>query len=877
MPDERETNVVGAPVAGGLTSAEAAERRARQGPNSIAEPARPHVLFRVLAQLRDAMILLLLAAAVLTIALGDVTDTAVILFVVVLNTSVGVVQEVRAERALSELRKLSAPVARAVRDGVEVLVSSEDLVTGDVIKLEAGDVVPADADLIEAVSFQTDESRLTGESVPISKTSSPGSRRLLSGTVVTRGRGTAEVGLTGSASALGRIAGLLAATHPRPTPLQQRLAELSRVLAAAALALSGVVAAVGVMRGESLATMAITAVSLAVAAVPESLPAVVTLALALGAHRMAQRSALVRRLASVETLGAVSVLATDKTGTLTQNVMLAQHLWVAGQQYDVTGAGYVPVGSIRARGEHNGPALTRLLHDVVLCNDAELHERETPGSWSAIGDPTEAALLTLAAKAGVDVVGVRSSAPRVSEVPFDSTAKQMTTRHLRDRGLVLTVRKGAPESVLRPGELRLDEASAEMARQWADEMAANGFRVLAVADRSSSSDEALGSGSAFDLVGLVAIADPPRDDASAALARFRAAGIRLLLITGDHPGTARAIARRVGIVDGATRVIVGGELAETLASQPITSADVYARIRPEQKLDIVTAWQRRGDVVAMTGDGVNDAPALKAADIGVAMGAQGTEVARQAADLVLLDDNLSTITAAIEEGRRIYANVRRFLRYALSGGLAELVVMLVGPFIGLGVPLLPAQILWINMITHGIPGVALGAEPADPASMRQRPRPPTQSVLGGGLVPQIILTGGLIALVSCIAAWWTRSTSGPWQTVLFLVLGLAQLGVALALRQRRSGARRGHFLDLAVGGALALQLAAVYLSPLSRLLGTSSLTPGELAVSVAVAAIPGSVVWATDVLEPRAEPATHVLEGVGADKAPRRRGARPSR
>jgi Ca2+-transporting ATPase len=806
----------------------------------------------VLAQLRDPMIMLLLAAAVLAISLRDLTDTAVIAVVVVLNSAVGVVQELRAERALAALRGLSAPTARLLRDGRREIRPAADVVPGDVVLLEAGDIVPADGRLLEAHQLQADEAALTGESVPVDKDRSA---TVSAGTVVTRGRGMAVVTRTGLNSGLGRIAALLGKQKPRPTPLQRRLSSLGWVLATAALALSAVVVMSGLMRGRPLAEMVLTGVSLAVAAVPESLPAVVTLALALGAHRMARRAAVVRRLPAVETLGSVTVVAADKTGTLTEGRMTVERAWTpADGTFTFDGTGYQPTGTVRPE---PGQSLLDLLRDVVLCNDADLRPPDADHrDWWPVGDPMEAALLAAATKAGLDPATVRETYARRAEVPFDSATGRMTTVHATPLPYQrLVVCKGAPEVLLDTADLLEPGPEVQRAREESARLAMLGHRVIAVADqrtdepagRPADGSADLGAvvsavvgaiGPRLRLAGLVAISDPPRPIAASVVSAFKDAGIRLLMITGDHPQTARAVAARVGIDGADGEVVTGADLAAGLPSARAENVRVYARTRPEQKLDIVTAWQDRGHVVAMTGDGVNDAPALRRADIGVAMGRDGTDVAREAADLVLTDDNLHTVAAAIEEGRRIYTNVRTFLRYALAGGTAEVVVMLFGPLLGLAVPLLPAQILWVNMLTHGVPGVALGAEPADPSTMRMPPRSPHQFVLGGGLWRRIAWTGALIALVTLGVGWWSYRTGGAWQSATFLTLGLAQLGVALAVRRR--GPPR--FLDAAVASAVLLQLAGVYLAPVRALLGTQAVGPRELVVATLAALVPGLVV-----------------------------------
>jgi Ca2+-transporting ATPase len=826
----------------GLTDVEAAGKFAEHGPNAIASPKPPSPVFRVLAQLRDPMILLLLAAAVLTVTLHDLTDLAVILIVIVLNTTVGVVQELRAEHALAALNRLAAPQATVLRSGRTSAIAAADVVPGDLVLLDAGDIVPADLELSGAVRLQTDESALTGESVPVEKNTGD---ELFSGTVVTRGRGSGVVTRTGPDSALGRIAGLISSQRPRPTPLQLRLRSLSRILSIIALVLSGVVAVAGLLRGLPAADMLVTAVSLTVAAVPESLPAVVTLALAIGAHRMARRSAVVRRLPAVETLGSVTVVAADKTGTLTEGVMLAERIWTEHGEFIAGGHGYSPVGELLPLGAAEPPA--SLLRDLVLCNDADLRP---PGpdqpDWLPLGDPTEAALLTLAHRGATDPEPVRAAYPRIAEIPFDSTRKRMTTFHQMPGGEgELAVGKGAPEVMLDPAVTSYGDVAT--AQAVAAELSADGFRVLAIADRllppgTSRTEDGL------RLVGLVALTDPVRSNAAEVIAAFRHAGVDLLLITGDSPGTAQAVAERVGLhVDD---VITGADID---AGADPSRGRVFARIRPEQKLDIVRAWQHEGHVVAMTGDGVNDAPALRRADIGVAMGKDGTEVARQAADLILTNDDLGTVVAAIEEGRRIYANVRTFLRYALSGGLAEVLVMLIGPMLGLAAPLLPAQILWINMLTHGLPGVAIGAEPADPRAMRRGPRSPDEQILGAGLWQRVAWTGALITAVTLAAALWARSAGAPWQTMVYVVLGVAQLGVALALR-RPSGDRRLRFLDVAVAGALVAQVGPLLLPPLRDLLGLHPLSVVELAVAIGFAILPGLVVAIRRVRKARGQP-----------------------
>jgi P-type Ca2+ transporter type 2C len=825
----------------GLTCQEAAQALMEHGPNSLPDAPSRGVAARVLEQLRDPMILLLLAAGAVTAAVGDVTDTAVIAVVIILNTTIGVVQELRAERAITALRRMAAPAAKVRRDGAVTSIATAELVPGDSVLLDAGDIVPADGTLYEVHQLQLDESAMTGESLPVEKAVAD---ELQSGTVVTRGRAELVVTRTGADSGLGRVAELIAATPTRATPLQQRLTRLSKALVLGVLVLAACVLGLGLAQGEDPVRMLVVAVSLAVAAVPESLPAVVSVALALGAHRMAKRSAIVRRLPAVETLGSVTVIASDKTGTLTQNRMVAERVVTPAGRYTALGVGYAPEGDIMTTNggsvDKGAPDLQRLLRAAVLCNDARLVPATDDQDWTALGDPLEAAMLALAERGGQDTQQLRAQWRRVAERPFDSQRMRMTTLSVNDTGEWLVTSKGAPEVMLRG--LTDDEATLAAARSSAQQLASDGYRVIAVADRECE-EHPVDLEDGLRLAGLVAVADPPRDTAREVVAACRAAGIRLVLITGDHPATAGAIAERLGIREGFATVVEGREIDEGRLDAGIGDVGVFARTRPEQKVAVIEALHREGHVVAMTGDGVNDAPALRRADIGVAMGRGGTEVARQAAELVLADDDLRSVVAAVEEGRRIFANIRAFLGYALSGGLAEIVVMLAGPFLGLGIPLLPAQILWINMLTHGLPGVAFGGEPLDPEVMHQPSRPPRESVLGGGLAGRVGMIGSLIAVVSLVAGLWIAALDGPVQSAVFVTLGLAQLGVALALRApvaHRTIRQRG--VETAVALAVVLQLAGLYLSPLQGLLGTEPLAPATLVVLVLLALVPGVVV-----------------------------------
>ncbi|MGW3399864.1 cation-translocating P-type ATPase [Streptomyces hydrogenans] len=843
MTTPAEAETVRTSPATGLTPSEAARRLAADGPNEVAARRPVRLYNRVLAQLRDPLIMVLLGAVALTLAIGDHPDAIVIGLVVLVNTTVGVVQEVRADNAVAALSALSAPHARVRRDSTVRDVAAAEVVVGDVLVLGEGDIVAADARLVEASALLLDESMLTGESVPVDKDVEDA---LSAGTVVVRGRGVATVTATGPRSALGRIAALLD-DRREATPLQHRLAALGRILAAVTLALCVLVFALGLVRGLPPGTMAVTAISLAVAAVPESLPAVVTLALALGARRMAARHALVRRLPAVETLGSVSILATDKTGTLTEGRMVVQRVWTPEVCVGLTGVGYEPAGEVLIAGRPAAPdelaPVRELLRTTVLCNDATLRPPDAAGPtsrWTAVGDPMEAALLAAAAKTGCrPEQELRADLPRIGEAPFDSLRKRMTTLHEAAPGQVVVCLKGAPEAVLVPTVLSTDADTLARAGKAAADLAGEGYRVLAVASgvRGDVPEPVAAAESGLKLLGLVALSDPPKPHAARTLASCRAAGITPVLITGDHPATARAVAGSVGLTgetDGhTTRVVTGADVVAGRIPD-LTSVRVFARTDPEQKLDIVAAWRERGAVTAMTGDGVNDGPALHRADIGVAMGARGTEVARQAADLVLMDDELTTVVSAVEEGRRVYDNIRRFLVYGMAGGAAEILVMLAGPLLGLPLPLRAGQILWINLLTHGLTGVAMGAEPATPGTMRRPPRPPDQHILGDGAWQRLLILAAVVTAASLGAGLVAQALGLDWQSVLFLALLAAQLGVVLGLRARLF-TRKNLFLPVSVLASALLALAALYLPFLRTALDTDPLGGAGLALAAACA------------------------------------------
>jgi Ca2+-transporting ATPase len=782
---------------------------------------------RLLTTIREPLTLVLIAAATLTAISRDVADTIVIGLVIVVNTVIALRQELQADRETRALADLAPPHCQVVRDGRQRTVSSLDIVRGDLILFRQGDLVPADAALVTARDLSVDESALSGESMPVHKDDADGRPALLwAGTAVVAGRGTAVVTATGSASAVGRIAGQLN-TPPTRTPLERRMGQLSLALAVGVTAISTIVVILGLTRGEPFGTMLLTGVSLAVAAVPESLPLVVTITLAVAARRMASRHVLVRSLSAVETLGSVTLLATDKTGTLTRAEMAVSDVWLAPGRDD-----------------------EELWEAVSACNDATVTDApaaERTGSAGTgpahSGDPTEIALLRAAVRHGVEPSSIRAFWPRTAEVPFDRQRRSMTTTH-RQAATTWTVRKGAPEGMLSPAALVDPMETLTEAAARGTAMAAEGARVLAVADTHQP------DGGRLRLIGLVALRDPLRPDAAATVAACQAAGMRVVLVTGDHPATASVIARDAGIRGSDEEPINAGD--KNGNSPAALDRSVVARAAPSDKLDLIRGWQRRGDVVAMTGDGVNDAPALRQADVGVAMGQRGTEVARQAADVILGDDNLGSITNGVEEGRRVYANIRRFLLYAVAGGLSEILVMLAGPLLGNPLPLLPAQLLWVNLVTHTFAGAALGTQPLEPGAMQAAPRNPTQAVLGAGLWWRIGISAALTALLGiCAAAVFAREVGfvTSVQTTLMVGLGFAQLGVAWGVRSRSTAPGRS-WLPLA--GSLALA-ALVLISPtvlplLGGILTTTSLTPWQWTACIATFPI---TAWLTGRLRPR--------------------------
>lgn len=835
---------------GGLTEHQAAQRLEKYGPNALAAPPRQGLLSRVLTQMGDPMVLVLLGAAGLSLVSSggrDWLDAAIILGIVAVNSLISITQEDRAQHALEELQKLSSPTAQVVREGQPRSIPAHQVVPGDILLLQAGDMVPADARLLEANRLQADESAMTGESVPVEKSPGPPlpedaplgdwSNMVLSGTLITAGRGRALVCATGMDSQMGRIAGLLSQQDQGDSPLQRRMVEISRTLSFVCLCACAVMFGVGLLRGKGMLDMFLTAVSLAVAAIPEGLPAIVSIVLALGVGRMARQGAIVKGLPAVETLGCAGVICSDKTGTLTQNKMTVRQLWL------------LP-------GARRREALTA----ACLCSDARLVWHA--GAPQAQGDPTEAALVVYAARDGIDQLRLEQEQPRRDEVPFDSKRKRMSTLHPRPGGGWRLYVKGAPDVLLErcvngpngplsPGDRgRIVAANEEMARQ--------ALRVMAVAfrdlDKAPPSLEGQDWEQQLTFLGLFGLMDPPRPQAAQAVALCHRAGVRPVMITGDHRSTAVAVARELDIFREGDLAVTGAELdfmPQQVLEEEVDKFSVFARVSPEHKLRVVKAWQARGAVVAMTGDGVNDAPALKAADIGCAMGRSGTEVAKGAAQLILTDDNFSTIVAAIREGRGVYANIRKAIHYLLSCNIGEIFTIFTATLLDLGqMPLVPVQLLWLNLVTDSLPALALGVEPVEEGVMELPPRPADQGLFDRKFSLRLCWQGLMVGLLT-LGAYFLglRHLAAPGQegavanTMAFATLTLSQLFHAFNARSEdRSLFSLGVFSNPAMNraflGGLAMQLAVLLVPPLQGVFSVTGLDLSQWLTVLLLAAAP---------------------------------------
>ncbi|MDD4319585.1 MAG: cation-translocating P-type ATPase [Candidatus Peribacteraceae bacterium] len=852
-------SVLGTAPEQGLSAVEARKRLESHGPNRLQEQRRTSPWMLLLEQFKDVLILILLFAAGLSAVLGHEVEAAAIAVIVLFSVILGFIQEFRAEKAIAALRKLSAPTATVLRGGEEIEIPAEELVPGDVILLAAGDRVPADGRLTVSVSVHADEAVLTGESLPVQKNTDAlaeeklplGDRRnmVYAGTIVTYGRGRAIVTGTGMRTEMGAIAGMLQDVETGQTPLQKQLDRIGKALAKAGVAIVAVISILGFLRGQPLLDVFIFGIALAVAVVPEALPAVVTISLAIGVQRMAKRNALVRRLPAVETLGSTTVICSDKTGTLTKDEMTVRRVFVGGALYDVTGEGYAPAGGFRLDGRDvdPAPALLDLLRAGTLASDAHLVHLEGDG-WDIKGDPTEGAFVVAAAKAGLRKNELEKAAPRIGEIPFTSETKRMTTLH-RTEGGTVAFAKGAPEMLLpsctairtSDGDRPLDPALRETLLRQTQRMAQDALRVLAVAEKKTDAVEQAAEG--LTLLGLVGMIDPPRPEAKDAVARCREAGIRTVMITGDHPETASAIASELGILRGDVRT--GAQLDATDQAdleKNVDNIDVYARVSPAHKLSIVTALQKRGHVVAMTGDGVNDAPALKKADIGVAMGITGTDVTKEAAAMTLTDDNFASIVAAVEEGRAIFGNIKKYLMYLLSSNVGEISLMTAATLLGLPLPLSAVQILYVNLATDGLPALALAFDPPEGDLMRRRPRDAHRGIFSRPVVI-LMLAGGLWTMAATLILFLWARTSGRGtdeaMTMTFVALVLIQFFNAYVFRSDHAPIIRGMFrnrwLNLAIFWEVLLLVAVVYVPFLQRPFGTFALTGTDWAVVVGAA------------------------------------------
>ncbi|MBN1791348.1 MAG: cation-translocating P-type ATPase [Bacteroidales bacterium] len=812
----------------GLSTSAAEIKLMQTGPNELDEGKKKSIAGMLLAQFKDVMILVLMAAAIISGIIGDVTDTIVILIIVLLNAFIGFIQEYRAEKAMQALKQMAVTQARVLRDGIVIWLPATELVPGDVVLLEAGNSVPADLRIIESINLKIEEAALTGESHAIEKNTqaldtddiSVGDKKNMAfkGTFVTYGRGKGVVIATGMQTELGRIAKMLQEEESL-TPLQQRMASFGKKLSILVLFLCIVFFVAGWLRGEDIIKMVLTSISLAVAAIPEALPAVITISLALAAKRMIRFNSLIRKLPAVETLGSVTYICTDKTGTLTKNKMHVEQVFVNGQLYERD----------ELIAHRQKEAVSLLLHAFALNNDA-FEDKDK----NIKGDSTEIALLEVALEHNV----LPDVWPRLAEIAFDSDRKLMTTFH-RYNSSIISLTKGAPDILLQ----RCDDIDSGAMQNQVEEMADKGHRVLGFAYRiwddlpENPSSEFHESGLRF--IGLTGIIDPPREEVFDAVSQCKTAGIVPVMITGDHPITAKTIAQRIGILSSENDIVITGQQLAAMDNESFLSKvdmiKVYARVSPDQKLQIVKALQENGHYIAMTGDGVNDAPSLKRANIGIAMGITGTDVSKEAAHMILLDDNFSTIVKAVREGRRIYDNILKFIKYLMTTNSGELWTLLLGPMLGLPVALLPIHILWINLVTDGLPAISLSFEKAEKDIMKRPPRPPQQSVFANGRGLHMIWVGLLMAVITLAAQGWAINRGLHWQTIVFNILCLSQIGHVLAIRSMRqsffsSGMFSNKALIAAVVLAVGLQFVVTYIPFLQPIFQTEALTLKEVTI-----------------------------------------------
>jgi Ca2+-transporting ATPase len=855
---------------GGLSAEEARRRFESVGPNAL-QAARGVSPWTLLAgQFKNVLIVILLAATALSALLGHGVEAIAITVIVLFAVLLGFVQEYRAERSIEALREMAAPRATVIRGGEEIDLPAREVVPGDLLVLTAGNRVAADARLLQGMNLKAQEAPLTGESTPVEKhsdalidpASAVGDRRnmVYAGTTVGYGRGLAVVVATGVQTEVGRIAQMLLDVQTGRTPLQVNLDKLGRNLARAAVAVVAVIVALGLLRGQPFVEMLVFGIALAVAVVPEALPAVVTISLALGVQRLVRRRALMRRLAAVETLGSTSVICTDKTGTLTRDEMTVRRLYVAGQFVDVTGSGYAPEGQFHTGGvalevaprlrDPLAEGVRDLLEAAALASDAHLVRDAARDSWAIKGDPTEGALVVAAAKAGLHKPELDAARPRVHEIPFTSESKRMTTLHAGPGGVVAFA-KGAPEVLLAActteqtpvGAVPLDASARARVVAAAQRMAGDALRVLAVAKQRDASPGTCEHG--LTLLGLVGMFDPPRAEAREAIETCEQAGIRVVMITGDHPLTAEAIARELGLLKRG-RVVTGVELAaldDATLERDVEDIDVCARVSPADKLRVVDALQKRGHVVAMTGDGVNDAPALKKADIGIAMGVTGTDVAREAAAMTLTDDNFSSIVAAVEEGRGIFGNIKKYLMFLLSSNVGEIGLMAGTALLGMPLPLTAVQILYVNLATDGLPALALAVDPPEDDLMRRPPRNPHAGIFGPQVVALMLIGGAWSMLVNVGLFAWALQSGRPLaeaMSMTFVSLVLIQFLKAYSYRSDRASVLvrpfANRWLNLAVAWEVTLLVLILYLPALQGPFDTFALSPIDWAIVLGAAA-----------------------------------------
>ncbi|MEK4565386.1 calcium-translocating P-type ATPase, SERCA-type [Alkalihalobacillus sp. FSL R5-0424] len=880
--EEEVVSKTGSNVEVGITTKEAKKRLNQVGPNKLDEGKKTPAILVFLAQFKDFMVLVLLAATLISGLIGEVIDAITIMCIVLLNGILGYVQERKAEKSLDALKELSAPQMTVKRDGEWIKIPSAEVVPGDVVRIESGDRIGADIRLLHTNELRVDEASLTGESVPVHKKSQSldsdeleigdQENMLFMGTMITQGNGQGIVVSTGMKTEMGKIAHLLQTTETLVTPLQLRLEQLGKMLIAVALLLTALVVVIGLLQGHELNTMFLSGVSLAVAAIPEGLPAIVTVALALGVQRMIKRKGIVRKLPAVETLGCASVICSDKTGTLTQNKMTVTKLWSGGRYWDVTGTGYEPSGEFLENGKHVLPEqnreLAQLLSFGLLASHADIVERKeekrfkkSQTEYILDGDPTEGALVVAAKKAGYSREGLTKQYQVIHEFPFDSTRKMMSVI-VRDRsGKRILITKGAPDVISSRTSLILkrdrSERMSAKGKQELEEavatMAGEALRTIAIAFRVLDPHEMIQTAEQTEkeltFIGIQAMIDPPRPEVKDSIAECREAGIRTVMITGDHKITASAIARQLNILPNGGLVVDGQTLSKMSDEELVEQIDrifVFARVSPQHKLRIVQALQANGHIVAMTGDGVNDAPAIKAANIGIAMGITGTDVAKEASSLILSDDNFATIKEAIKEGRNIYENIRKFIRYMMASNVGEILVMLFAMILGLPLPLAAIQILWVNLVTDGLPAMALGMDQAEGDVMKRKPRSPNEGVFARGLTWKIISRGFMIGLVTLAAFWLVYQEHDAdltrAQTVAFLTLVMAQLIHVFDCRSEYSVYHRNPFenkyLVVAVLISTLLMLAVIYIPSLQPVFHTVPISLREWLLVLGLAAIP---------------------------------------